>query len=713
MQKRYSTLLMLIALVTVLFSSMIKPQLLRAQAPKSLAVMASAEVTETPAPSITLKWNASAGQRNVQIFRKAKDAATWPSAPVAQLDSVATTWKDVDVQVGVAYEYRLFREVIERAGTDTTTGNPIYRRFMATGYLLSGIKAAPAPRGRVLVLVDTTMVSPLRTHLDTLRNDLENDGWVVDMRAVERAETYDGAAVNRVRNLIRSVVQEHRRDLRSIFIVGRVPVPYAGNIAPDGHVPDHQGAWPADGIYGDDNGQYSDASVNVNNTSRPVNANVSGDGKFDQSIFPGTVETAVGRVDFFDMPAFSASEVDLLKAYFIKNHAFRAGRIETIKGGIVDDNFGSYGEWFAACAWRSFATIGRDTAIKAADWFESLAGPRTYLYAYGCGGGTNTSAGGVGTTADFTTKPVYAVHTELFGSYFGDWNTRDNFLRAPLASSPYALTCGWAGRPAWYTHHMSLGESIGYSFLLTQNNATIVGGQLGRYTPHVIYNAQGAGSLASIGDRGVHIALMGDPTLRAVMQPVSAMGKVTAATEYPNKVNLSWQRPGNDIEAYMIYRKYDEFAGWELLTPKAITALSFQDSLINEGNVEYRVHACALRQTASGTYYDMGKFAYATIPTTGVTEDLTSPIGSLVLTPNPASGDVAIEVFVSREGPLTLTITDLTGRTVWSIRYDQVNAGSFTVRPDAMITSQMSAGRYVVSMSGATGVVSQLLTIRR
>ncbi|RPI65074.1 MAG: T9SS C-terminal target domain-containing protein, partial [Ignavibacteriae bacterium] len=404
----------------------------------------------------------------------------------------------------------------------------------------------------------------------------------------------------------------------------------------------------------------------------------------------------------------------------IKNHAFRAGRIETIKGGIVDDNFGSYGEWFAACSWRSFSSIGRDTAIKAADWFESLAGPRTYLYAYGCGGGTNSSAGGVGTTADFTTKPVYAVHTELFGSYFGDWNTRNNFLRAPLASSPYALTCGWAGRPAWYTHHMSLGESIGYSFLLTQNNATIVGGQLGRYTPHVIYNAQGAGSVASIGDRGIHIALMGDPTLRAVMQPVSAMGKVTAATEYPNKVNLSWQRPGNDIEAYMIYRKYNEFSGWELLTPKAITALSFQDSLVNEGNVEYRVHACALRQTASGTYYDMGKFAYATVITTGVDEDRDARsgaslarMGTLELYPNPTSGDVAIEVSVDQEGPCSLSITDVTGRVLWSLHYDQVNIGSFTVRPDAMITSELSAGRYVVTMSGRAGVVSQLLTIRR
>jgi hypothetical protein len=33
----------------------------------------------------------------------------------------------------------------------------------------------------------------------------------------------------------------------------------------------------------------------------------------------------------------------------------------------------------------------------------------------------------------------------VFGSYFGDWDSQDNFLRAPLASG--ALTSAWADGP--------------------------------------------------------------------------------------------------------------------------------------------------------------------------------------------------------------------------------------------------------------------------
>lgn len=700
-----------------------------AQSPKSTVVMAWAEVSETPAPSITLNWTVDTGQRKVEIYRKAKDATSWPRNPLTTLDSVQTTWTDTDVAVGTTYEYRLLREIIEVASIDTVTKLPIYRRFVSSGYVLSGIKAFPSDRGRVLVLVDTTMVSPLKAHLDTLRADLEAEAWLVDIRAVERVEGFDGAAVQRVRDLIRSVVVDNKRDLKAIFLVGRVPIPYSGDIAPDGHVPDHRGAWPADGIYGDDNGMYSDASVNINNTSRPVNANVVGDGKYDQSMFATPLETPVGRIDFYDMPAFTATELELLKAYFIKNHAFRTNKIDVINAGVIDDNFGGYGEHFAASAWRSQPPIIRDTAVKAGDWFGVLAGPRTYRFAYGCGGGTNTSAGGVGTSADLASKPVYAVHTQLFGSYFGDWNTKDNFLRASLASSPYALTCGWAGRPAWYVHHMGLGETIGYSFLLTANNLAIVGGQLGRYSPWVSYNAQGQGAIATVGDRGVHIALMGDPTLRASMTPVSAMSKVTATTEFPNKVNLSWSKPANDIDAYVVYRYVNANTGWERITPTAITATNFQDSLSNEGDVLYRVHGCALRSSYSGTYYEIGKGAVASVRTTTVAEnggaDNSSANNSnnrsrasinglatiVALAPNPAVGAVSATISVDHAGPLTISLTDLTGRVIWSEDLGEVNAGSFTVHIPQ--TAQMASGRYLVVVAGAHGTTAELLTIQR
>jgi hypothetical protein len=73
----------------------------------------------------------------------------------------------------------------------------------------------------------------------------------------------------------------------------------------------------------------------------------------------------------------------------------------------------------------------------------------------------------VGSTSDFANGPVKSVFNMLFGSYFGDWENQNNFLRASIAAEGYTLTNCWAGRPNWHFHHMALGETIGYGTRLT------------------------------------------------------------------------------------------------------------------------------------------------------------------------------------------------------------------------------------------------------
>ena len=46
----------------------------------------------------------------------------------------------------------------------------------------------------------------------------------------------------------------------------------------------------------------------------------------------------------------------------------------------------------------------------------------------------------------------------FFGSYFGDWDSQNDFLRAALATTNYTLTSAWVGRPYWFFHHMALGK---------------------------------------------------------------------------------------------------------------------------------------------------------------------------------------------------------------------------------------------------------------
>ena len=83
-------------------------------------------------------------------------------------------------------------------------------------------------------------------------------------------------------------------------------MPYSGCEAYDGH-PDHFGAWPADMYYGDMNEKiWTDIGANCTGATRSENRNVPGDGKFDVTVLPSdeTISLQVGRVDFYNLPAF-------------------------------------------------------------------------------------------------------------------------------------------------------------------------------------------------------------------------------------------------------------------------------------------------------------------------------------------------------------------------------------------------------------------------
>ena len=90
-----------------------------------------------------------------------------------------------------------------------------------------------------------------------------------------------------------------------MFLFGHVPVAYSGDIVPDGHCPDHRGAWPCDGFYGDMDGEWTDSTVNDSTAADARNRNVPGDGKYDQSSFPAALKLMVGRVDLANMPGTS------------------------------------------------------------------------------------------------------------------------------------------------------------------------------------------------------------------------------------------------------------------------------------------------------------------------------------------------------------------------------------------------------------------------
>lgn len=544
--------------------------------PYFYAVMVSAQVSSNPA-RITLSWAADNNATGYTIARKAKTATSWTQ--VATIGNV-NSWTDSNVAVGQTYEYGVTRS--------SSLG------YTGTGYVFAGIEAPLVDaRGKVILVVDNTYAAQLATELTRLQQDLVGDGWTVIRKDVSRT-----TSAPNVKALIKAEYDADPANVRSVFLFGHVAVPYSGDFTPDGH-PDHRGAWAADTYYGDMNGNWTDSSVNSTSAERAYNRNTPGDGKFDQSNLPSDLELEVGRVDLANMTCFSnktpsRSELDLLRQYLNKDHNFRQARLNVPRRGLVSDNFGERnGEAFAASGWRNFgALVGAPNVERA--WYAQffpMATANSYLLGYGTGGGSWTTCNGVGGSDDFANNDTKAVFTFFLGSYFGDWDNESAFLRAPLGGTSYTLTAAWAGRPHWFVHHMGLGETIGYGARLSANN--------GNSTYRNPINTA---------NRQVHVALLGDPTLR--LHPVVPASNVQA-TGVGGNASIIWA-PSTDasIVGYHVYRGGSATGTFTRLTANPVTGTSFNDASSPAGSV-YMVRAIKLETGASGTYYNASQGAFS------------------------------------------------------------------------------------------------------
>lgn len=554
------------------------------------SVQVTARVSAAPA-RIELRWepDSQGAATTYAVSRKRPDESSWGLAH--DLPAAATTYVDSAVKVGEPYEYRIVKRT---------------KSYTAYGYVQSGIEVPLVDdRGIVLLLVERSCALPLAVELARLEQDLMGDGW-----QVRRHEVGRGDPVGQVKALIRSECAAEAGRVKSVFLFGHVPVPYSGKFAPDAH-PDHAGAWPADVYYGDLRGEWTDRfvnfqqSLNRNSTDALRQNNVPGDGKFDQSVIPGEVELAVGRVDFANLPgriggaggATFPSEIELLRQYLSKDHAFRHGLMAVSPRAVVGDYFGVRGgEAFAASGYRSFAPLVgpgnvENLSLAAAGgrgrWIPTLAG-KDCLVAYGCGYGTYRTIQGLGRSGpmeegdsvEVVRNDVRAVFTLIYGSWLGDWDSEDNFMRAILASPTCTLTAAWSGRPHWFMHPMGLGETIGHVARLTQNN-------------NGLYQNQLNGCV-----RQTHIALLGDPTLR--LQPMPAPGAVRGI-RVSDSLILKWTAaPGGDVR-YHVYRALQPGARFERVTAQPITTTTYALKT-DRSDAQYMVRAVRLEQSPSGTY---------------------------------------------------------------------------------------------------------------
>lgn len=544
---------------------------------RDYAVEISATVQESP-PRITLNWRQTPDSYQYVLSRKAKDQATW--TPFATLSPNTTSYVDSNVSVGSAWEYGIVKNSAVGA---------------IAGYIWAGIRAPLVEwRGKILLVVDNTYAASLQPELTRLEQDLVGDGWTVLRSDVSRNST-----ATQIKSLIVSNYNLDPAATKALFLFGHIAVPYSGNYNADDHA-DHTGAWVADTFYADLDGAWTDSSVNNQSATRTANRNVPGDGKFDQSQIPSNVELQVGRVDLANMSAFlPKTELDLLRQYLNKDHNFRHGIATAQRRALLFDGFGpSGGEAYAASGWRNFAPFFSSAQITEVGTgsFLSTANSQDYLWSYGAGGGdpSYTECYDLGTTADFANTSFRSVFMMFFGSYFGDWDETNGLFRAPLCTPTLCLATMWAGRPHWFLHHMALGETLGFSTRLTQNNSTL-------YQPNAFA-------------REVHVSLMGDPTLRMhVVKPISNL----TAMMNSGAASLHWSAsPDDNLLGYNVYRLISTSGPFERINANLITQTSYTNFVTEGGAFAYMVRAVKLETSSSGTYSNMsqGIFVNATIP---------------------------------------------------------------------------------------------------
>jgi MYXO-CTERM domain-containing protein len=624
---------------------------LAAQTSHDASVDLTAAVQASPA-RITLNWNADANATQHTVYKRAWGSTNWGTA-IATLAGSAVSYIDNGVSVGVAYEYAVGKSA------------PAYTGW---GFVLAGIQVpAKESRGKLILVVDNTFTTTLATELAQLEEDLTCDGWQVIRHDVSRT----GTAAS-VRALIVTDYNADPTNVKAVLVVGHVPVPYSGNMNPDGHA-NHVGAWPADCYYGEMNGTWTDSSVNNVSSAQARNHNIPGDGKFDQTILPSVVELMVGRVDLANMTSFTQTEEQLLQAWLNNHHEFVTAQFRPNERAVIDDNFGYFsGEAFAASAWRSFAPICGPANVTAGDFIGSTS-TGDYLWAYGCGGGTYTSAGGVGTTANIAAASLQVPFTCLFGSYHGDWDSNDNFMRSPLGSG--ALTCAWSGRPWWYFHSMGLGEPIGASFLETIN-----------------YPA-----LSGFANNYVHSGLMGSPTLR-VRYIAPALSP--AATQNGANVDVTWTASTDTVDGYHVYRASAAGGPYTRLTTAFVTGATYTDTGAPLGQSWYMVRAGKLQQTPTGSYHDLATGTLTSVTVTGLPP---------VITGQPSNQSVA----EGQTATFSVTATGATGYQ-WQLNGSDIGgatSSSYTTPVLAVIDSGGLYSCIVSNANGSTPSVAATLTV--
>ena len=571
---------------------------------KDCVILLTASAQVSP-PRILLNWVAVPKNGGYAVTRRDKGGTAW-TALAASLPADAVSYSDNTAQAGKIYEYKVATTIPAHSLSELSALVPGFAGKVKAGkaagyempeaefgrlygYTLSGIEVPPRDfRGTVILLADARQAAALGDRIARLRSDLVGDGWSVIEHDVPAAQTAPS-----IRELVRTDYQRDPVNVRSVFILGHLPVPYSGDYTPDGHM-ERIGAQPADVFYASIDGVWTDTTVDTDlddikrggKKALPSNVNRPGDGRYDQSEIPGKTWLEIGRVDFADMPAFAPlTETDLLARYLDKDHAFRH-KLYTVKAGCLADDALSeaamFGYSYSMAAVHTCTPMfgAQGVALVTGDWLKQLCDTGSQ-WAFAFGPSARERCGNIVSTQQLAHSDPKAVFTGLWGSYFGDWPLENDVMRAMIATKTYTLTCTYAGSPPTNMHEMSLGETSGYGIWCSQHPEECPGPCAGR----------------------VHISLLGDPTLR--MHIVAPPSGLTASLADGQPV-LDWKPSGEEVLGYHVYRAAHPDGPYVRVTQSPVTATHYVAPAGSGGSC-YMVRAVALQTSASGSYYNLSQ----------------------------------------------------------------------------------------------------------
>ena len=605
--------------------------------------------------AISLVWPTNFYRQEIRINRRifTNHPSAWQDWTQIYADTDPTTakmaseYRDTNVTAGVHYEYEIQSAITNYdCSYRTDVGYRDYQ-YISAGYNMP----LRDQRGNLILLVESGLATSLAPEIARLQDDLVGEGYKLfrhDVAASDVTATDWKASVVATKAIVRADYNTDPTADWNLFIVGHVPIPYSGEYSPGSHT-ENFGAHPADWYYAclNDN-LWTDTDANTSTADYPWYWNTPGDGKFDQDYVPAIPDLRVGRVDLRNLPAFGKSEVEVMRQYLNRNHAWRHKQFTARDRGLV------YSAGFPIESHNVFASfLGSSTNVDLAPWLNVATKPEnSYLFAASQGSGGIDHDNQLGATTDFAANHLYIVFASMFGSYYGSWDSAMNtnvVMWAPVAADGYTV--------ATYYHEnfvdvdsSAMDEAIGYEqYAMGANrfrNAEA------RYNPYArVVNGQ---TFIITEPLKNYQSLLGDPTLRmrVVAPPTNAIVSVDGANNL-----LNWTSAADtNIVGYHVYRAQTTSPNdFTRITTSPVNATTYTDSGAAAGSYRYMVRAIKFLQSPNRSYYTASQGIFATAKAALKVKATSSPNGSRVLE---VSGEPGREYTVEYA-------TSLSATTVW------------------------------------------------